>query len=211
MSAIIKQQHKYTLEEYIELEKNSEERFEFWNGYVWSMAGASPEHETIIVNVLAELRTKLRGSNCRVFASNLKVKVHDYEPYRYPDVTAVCGQPVYEELQGFQILTNPNLIVEVLSDSTKAFDLGDKFTYYKSIESFTEYLLIDQSRPHVVLYTKRDEKVWLQQEFNSLEETVFLTSMNCELALSEIYYNIEFSTTDIPRLPFEDARNEETH
>lgn len=209
MSAIIKQQHKYTLEEYIELEKNSEEKFEFRDGNVWSMAGASPEHEIIVVNVASELRNKLRGKPCKVFSSGLRVKVSTYAPYRYPDLTAVCGQPVYEELKGLQLLTNPNLIVEILSPSTKAFDLGEKFTYYKSIESFTEYLLIDQEHAHVVLYTKRDEKVWLQQEFNSLDETLFLTSMNCELALSEIYYNIEFP--ERPRMPMDDRREEETY
>jgi Uma2 family endonuclease len=208
MSAVLKQQHKYTLEEYIELEKNSEERFEFWDGNVWSMAGASPEHEIIVGNIITSLNIALRGRNCRVFASNLRIKVPVYLPYRYPDLTALCGQPIYEELGGLQILVNPTLIVEVLSKSTEAFDLNDKFTYYKSIESFTEYLLISQDRPHVVLYTKRDEKVWLHQEFNSLDETVFLTSLNCELALSEIYYNIEFPVSDTPRFPFEERREE---
>jgi Uma2 family endonuclease len=96
-------------------------------------------------------------------------------------------------------LTNPALIVEVLSPSTISFDIGDKFTYYKSIESFTEYLLIDQEKPHVVLYTKRDEKVWLHQEFNSLSEIVFLSSLNCEISLNDIYENIEFVQND--RLP----------
>ena len=208
MSAVLKQQHKYTLEEYIELEKNSEEKFEFWDGNVWSMAGASPEHEIIVVNVCSELRNNLRGRDCKVFSSNLKVKVPVYLPYRYPDLTALCRKPIYEELGGLQILVNPTLIVEVLSKSTEAFDLNDKFTYYKSIESFTEYLLISQDRPHVILYTKRDEKVWLHQEFNSLDEMIFLTSLNCELALSEIYYNIEFPVSDTPRLPFEERREE---
>ncbi len=157
MTALKKTQRKYTLEEYAELEKNSEEKLEFYDGDVWSMAGASPKHEIIVVNLSAELRNNLRGRGCRIYGSNLKVKVPIYPPYRYPDVTALCGQPIYENFYGLEVLVNPSLIVEILSPSTENSDLTDKFTYYKSIETFTEYLLISQDRPHVVLYTKQDE------------------------------------------------------
>ncbi len=188
MTALRKTLRKYTLEEYAEFEKNSEEKLEFYDGDVWSMAGASPNHETIVVNLSAELRSNLRGRGCRVFSSNLKVKVPIYPPYRYPDVTA---------------LVNPSLIVEVLSPSTESFDLTDKFTYYKSIETFTEYLLISQDRPHIVLYTKQDEQVWLHREYNDLSATVYLSSLDCEISLAEIYLDIEFQETNRPRFPFE--------
>ena len=125
MTALKKTQRKYTLEEYAEFEKNSEEKLEFYDGDVWSMAGASPNHETIVVNLSAELRSNLRGRGCRVFSSNLKVKVPIYPPYRYPDVTALCGQPIYENFYGLEVLVNPSLIVEVLSPSTESFDLTD--------------------------------------------------------------------------------------
>lgn len=121
--------------------------------------GASPVHEELVLHVGAEVKRKLRGRGCRVFGSNLRVKVPGYKPYRYPDVTALCGEPVYEDFYGLQVLVNPQLIVEILSPSTEAFDLNNKFTYYKSIESFSEYPLISQNAPHVVLYTKQDESV----------------------------------------------------
>ena len=203
MTALKKTQRKYTLEEYAEFEKNSEEKLEFYDGDVWSMAGASPNHETIFVNLSAELRSNLRGRGCRVFSSNLKVKVPIYPPYRYPDVTALCGQPIYENFYGLEVLVNPSLIVEVLSPSTESFDLTDKFTYYKSIETFTEYLLISQDRPHIVLYTKQDEQVWLHREYNDLSATVYLSSLDCEISLAEIYLDIEFEETNRPRFPFE--------
>ena len=111
----------------------------------------------------------------------------------------MCARPIYEKFYGLEVLINPALIVEVLSPSTEAFDVGDKFTYYKSIESLTEYLLISQDRPHVVLYTKRDEKVWLHREFNSLDEVIYLSSLNCEAALAEIYLDVEFENPDRPR------------
>ena len=194
---------KYTLEEYAELEKNSEERLEYFDGNIWSMAGASPNHESIVSNLIYILKSGTRGKKCRVYGSNLRIKVPVYEPYRYPDVSALCEEPVFEDFYGLQMLLNPSLIVEVLSDSTKTFDLNDKFTYYKSIEAFKEYLLIDQDRPHVILYTKRDEKVWLHQEFNTLDETIYLTSLDCEISVAELYENVEFKRTEPPRFPFD--------
>jgi len=193
----------YTLEEYAELEKSSEERLEYFDGNVRSMAGASPTHEEIVANTITELKNKLRGKNCRVFGSNLRVKVPIYKPYRYPDVTALCEQPIYEDFYGLEVLVNPRLIVEVLSPSTEAFDESDKFTYYKSIESFTEYLLISQNRPHVALFTKQDETVWLHREYNSLDESVYLSSLDCEISVAEIYTGIEFPEVEHPRFPFE--------
>lgn len=193
--------HYYSLEEYAELEKSSEERLEYFNGNVWSMAGASAKHEEIVINTATELKNKLRGKDCRVFGSNLRVKVPVYAPYRYPDVTAVCEKPVYEDFYGLEVLLNPALIVEVLSPSTESFDLNDKFTYYKSIESFSEYLLISQNRPHVVLYTRRDARVWLHQEFNSLDETIHLSSLDCEISVAEIYSNIEFPEAEEAPFP----------
>ena len=203
MSAIKKTRTKYTLEEYAELEKGAEERLEYYDGNVWSMAGASPTHEEIVANTITELKNNLRGKGCRVFGSNLRVKVPVYSPYRYADVTALCEQPVYEDFYGLKMLVNPNLIVEVLSDSTESFDLTDKFTYYKSIESFTEYLLITQDRPHAALYTKQSADAWLHREYNSLSDKIYLSSLDCEIALAEIYLDVEFPKVERPRFPFE--------
>lgn len=197
---------KYSLEEYVEMEVASEERLEFYDGYVWSMAGASPGHETIVVNMSTALTNQLRGRSCRTFSSNLRLKVPEYPPYRYPDLSALCGEPIYEEIEGLQMLVNPNLIVEVLSKSTAEFDRGDKFTYYKSIESFTEYLLISQDRPNVIHYIKQDEKTWLQREYNDIEETFYLESLDCEISLEDIYLNIKFKPPEKPKHPLEIIR-----
>ena len=192
MTAIPK--HKYTLEDYIELEKNSEERWEYFEGEVWNMAGASPKHEKITVNLSASVLNNLRKNkrNCSVFGANLRVKVPVYEPYRYPDLTIVCGTPIYENLYGLEMLVNPLLIVEILSDSTESFDRGHKFIYYKSIASFKEYLLISQTEVLVTLYTKQDDINWIRQDFHSLTDKVLLPFTECEIALEDIYYDIEF-------------------
>lgn len=189
MSALPKQ--KYRLQEYFELEKNSEEKLEFWDGNVWSMAGASPEHERVVSNSIFHLRTILPRT-CSVLGSNLKVKVPVYPPYRYPDLSVYCGKGIYETFDGLQALTNPQMLIEVLSPSTEAFDRGDKFSYYKSIPSFTEYLLISVNRPHVSQFIKHNENEWIHREANGLENNLFSPTFNVTLQLSEIYLDVEF-------------------
>lgn len=182
----------YTLEEYIELEKSSEEKLEFWNGNVWSMSGASLNHNTIVQNLNIEIGSQLREKDCHSFPSDMRIKVPSYSPYRYPDLTALCGKADIEKLNGLDLLVNPQLIVEVLSDSTEAFDRGDKFSYYKSIPSFREYLLIAQHRPHVSQFIKHGDGFWMNLEYNDLSETVELRSVPCKISLRDIYRNVSF-------------------
>ncbi len=183
----------YSLEEYLELEKSKNEKFEFWDGNVWSMSGASFAHNRIVRNLNTEVDLQLREKGCEAFPSDLRIKVPDYAPYRYPDLTALCGKPEIENLGGLELLVNPQLIVEVLSDSTEGFDRGDKFSYYKSIESFTEYILIAQHRPHVSQFVKHGDGFWMNLEYNDLSETVELKSVPCKLALSAIYRDVSFA------------------
>jgi len=183
---------KYTLEEYLELDHESEEKIEFWDGHVFTLAGVSNIHDGIQSNAHFYLRLKLQGKACRVFLSDMRVKVPEYLPYRYPDLSALCGEARFEKLGRQELFVNPSLIVEVLSDSTEAFDRSYKFTYYKSIPSFTEYILIAQDRPHVSQFVKQADNSWLNHEFNSLEESFHLASLDCDLALAELFEEIVF-------------------
>ena len=184
--------HKYSLEEYFEIERESEEKFEYWDGNVRLVSGASQLHEQIVVNAGAHLRENLRGRSCSVFGSKLKVKVPNFLPYRYPDLSVYCGEGIYEKTGGFEVLTNPQMLIEVLSPSTEAFDRGEKFTYYKSIESFTEYILIAVTRPHVTQFVKLNEHEWIQREAVGLEGKLTSPTFNIEILLSEIYLDVEF-------------------
>ncbi len=187
-----KEKFRYTLEEYLELDHESEEKIEFLDGHVFTLAGASSNHDRIQGNGYFALRSKLQGRNCRVFLSDMRVGVPAYPPYRYPDLSALCGDSIIQTLGKQDILTNPQLIIEILSDSTADFDRGYKFTYYKSITSFTEYVLIAQDRPHVSQFIKQAENSWLNREFNTLEDKFRLASLDCELELSELYQDVEF-------------------
>jgi Uma2 family endonuclease len=154
MSAIPKT--SYTLQEYIELEKSSEEKLEYWDGNVWTMSGASLENNQITRNIGTEFGIQLREKGCQYFPADMRVKVPAYPPYRYPDLAALCGKVITEKFEGLDLLVNPQLIVEVLSPTTEAFDRGDKFIYYESIESFIEYILVAQRRPRVTQYVKQE-------------------------------------------------------
>ena len=121
-------------------------------------------------------------------------------PYRYGDTSAVCGQPQFETIGGVDALTNPALIIEVLSKSTEGYDRGDKFTHYKSIPNFQEYLLVAQHRPHVTHLVKQADGSWNQREYNELDAVVKLASLDCDLSLREIYEAVSFAPAEPPPL-----------
>lgn len=192
----IKEKKVYSISDYLELEKSSDEKLEFWDGSVWSMSGATYPHNQVVMNLLLEVGSKLREKGCHSFPTDMRIKVPDYPPYRYPDLTALCGEPVIEKVGGIDMLVNPQLIVEVLSDTTEAFDRGDKFTYYKSIASFSEYVLVAQHRPHVTVFVKHGDGFWANYEYNDLTQTVQLSSVPCQLPLAAIYRGVEFQTRE---------------
>ena len=183
---------KYTLEEYFDIELSSEARYEYWNGEIFSMSGVSESHARIEVNLIATLRATLRKRSCRVFPANMRLNVPTLPPYRYGDLSVVCGDAIFHKIGGVDVLTNPVLIVEVLSESTEAYDRGDKFTHYKSIPAFREYLLIAQHRPHITQYVKQEDGTWSYREINTLTDTLALPSVDCTLELTDIYHDVGF-------------------
>ena len=185
---------KYSLEEYLELDKNSEERWEFWDGEIFNLSGVSRNHGLVEMNISIFLGARLMAKGCQLLPANIRIKVPSMPPYRYGDLSALCGQAQFEKIGGVDALINPSLIIEVLSDSTEAYDRGDKFTHYKSIPSFTEYLLIAQHRPHVSQFIKQSDSSWIYREFNSLADSIKLETMQSDLTLKEIYQNISFAS-----------------
>jgi Uma2 family endonuclease len=185
-------ERRYTLEEYLELDRTSEERLEFRNGEVFCMSGGSEWHYEIEGNIFAFLRSRLRERGCRAFTGNVRIKVPSAPPYRYADVSALCGEAKFEEIGGVDALVNPQLLIEVLSDSTEAYDRGDKFLHYKSIPTLREYLLVAQHEPHVTHLYKQDDGLWIHTDVNDMGAALTLTSLGCELPLTEIYAGVSF-------------------
>jgi Uma2 family endonuclease len=185
--------HYYSFDEYYALEQASDARFEYWDGDIVCMSGGSIEHTQIAGNVFFRLRVQLSGSRCRVFNSDLAVKTPTLPPYRYPDVTVVCGEVRAERIHGQDALIDPTLIVEVLSPTIASHDHNEKFMAYQAFPSFREYLLIAQDAPRVTHYTRQADGSWLREDVTDLGATLMLDSIGCRLSLSEVYEEVQFS------------------
>ena len=155
---------RYTLEEYFELERDTDEKYEYFDGQVFCMSGGSSAHERICRDTLIHLSSLVAGRKCEAFTSNMRIKVPSYPPYRYADVSALCGEAKFEKIGGVDALVNPALIVEVLSNSTANYDRSEKFRHYKSIESFSEYLLITQDSAAVAQLFKIEDGEWIYRD-----------------------------------------------
>ena len=182
--------------EYLAIERKAEFKSEFYNGEMFAMAGASEEHSLIKDNLAGEARQQLKGSGCRVVTSDLRVKVDPTRLYTYPDVVIYCDRPQFED-GVFDTLLNPRVIVEVLSESTEAYDRGDKFRHYRQIASLQEYVLVAQDRPYVERHVRQPDGSWLMTEFAGLDRVFEFTSVSARVPLAEIYRDVSFPETPL--------------
>ena len=182
-----------TPEEYLAFERKATTKHEYINGQIVAMSGASFAHNFITMNVANQLYNQLTGGECRVAASDMRVKAQQTGSYFYPDVVVVCGEPRAED-DRLDILLNPTVVVEVLSRSTEAYDRGEKFEHYQQIASLQDYILISQDEVRVEHYC-RQESGWIQTEFRELEDILSLFSIGCELSLQDIYRRVELAAS----------------
>lgn len=180
-----------TPEDYLALERQAETKSEYLDGEMFAMMGGSLKHSLIVGNLVRELGSQLKKRPCQVFPSDLRVHTPATGLYTYPDVIVVCGEPRLQD-EHQDTLLNPTVIIEVLSPTTEAYDRGKKFEHYRSIESLVEYLLVSQNEPHVEHYLRQDDNRWLFTETASLEASLGLPSIQCELALAEVYEKVVF-------------------
>lgn len=181
------QQHTYlTPEEYLASERQAEYKSEYIDGVVYAMSGASLKHNAIVANVVAELVPRLRGGPCRALPSDMKVRLPDSRKFFYPDVSVFCGEPQFHD-DRTDVLLNPVVIIEVLSESTVAFDRGKKFQSYQRLESLREYILISQDQYLVEQYVRQTGESWTYTAIIGPESSLVLPSINCTLSLAAIY------------------------
>ena len=184
-----------TPEQYLEIERKAEYKSQYWRGEMFAMAGASANHNSLAMNLGAEMRDQLRGRDCRAYGSDMRVRTSPDGLYTYPDLSVVCGQPKLADSK-FDTLENPTLIAEILSATTEAYDRGQKFQQYRSISSLKQYLLVTQDRAHVELYTRQADGQWLLCEASGLDQFISLDSIGCRLALNDLYDKVDFTTSD---------------
>ena len=182
----------FTPEEYLDLERQSEIRHEFLDGTVYAMAGESPTHSAICFNLAATIGVQLRGTNCRGFSPNMKVRAGEAGLYAYPDLAIACGEVFFHDKHG-GVLLNPTVIFEVLSRSTQAYDRGEKFERYKSIETLRDYVLVSQDWPCLEHFSLQSDGTWAHAELEGADAALTLDSINCRVTLADIYDRIDFA------------------
>jgi len=182
--------HLYTLDEYFALEQVGDARYEYWDGDIVCMSGGSEQHARVSGNVYFALRQQVTGGRCETFTADLPIRTPQLPPYRYPDVSVACGRAEFEKVEGIDALTNPMLIVEVLSPATERRDHREKRIAYQAIPSLMEYLLIAQDTPHVT-HLLRQGETWARAQYDDMEATVELPSVGCVLALRDVYLGVK--------------------
>jgi Uma2 family endonuclease len=185
------EEHSYSLKQYLDLEKQSREKHEYFQGRVYQMAGGSPNHSLIASNLSHLLGNALEERPCRVYNSDLQIFVKSKDLVTYPDVSVVCGDLAYAE-EDRNLVTNPLVIAEVLSPSTASYDQTTKFNLYKGLDSLEDYLLMDSRSMSVVYFHKLGPNQWVQQIFAQPQDNFTLQSLNVELSLARIYTKVEF-------------------
>lgn len=184
---------KYTDEEYLKLEEDSEVRHEFRNGEIVEMTGGTPEHNEISSDFLLLLKLALRKKPYSVFITDQRLWIPAANKHTYPDVMLTPRPPLLKPGRKDTVM-NPILIAEVLSTSTEAYDRAQKFAHYRTIETFQEYLLIDQYQPHVDRYVRQAENQWLFTEYSGLDACFTLSTVEVEVRLADLYESINFES-----------------
>jgi len=178
-----------TEEEYLSLERESEIRHEYYDGEIFAMSGASRKHNLITANVIRELGNQLRKTPCRVYPSDMRLKIQTTGLYTYPDVMIVCGEEFFSD-EKEDILLNPTVIIEVLSDSTESYDRGTKFENYRTLDSLKEYILISQKRKKMERFFRNAQGYWQMTESDEENPQLHLDAAGCELRIEDVYENV---------------------
>lgn len=187
-----------TPEEYLAIERQNEYKSEYIDGEMVAMVGASRRHNIITFNVVKVLGRQLEGRPCEGYANDMRVKIASRREYAYtyPDVVVVCGEPQFEDGH-LDTLLNPTVLIEVLSESTERYDRGKKFSFYRTIESLAEYVLIAQDEYRIEQYVRQPDGRWMLSDHRLPEDVVNLASIQCALALREVYDKVSLPPNDL--------------
>jgi Uma2 family endonuclease len=188
------EQRRYSPEEYLQLEETAEYKSEYIDGLIIPMAGGTTNHNRIALNVSTELNFAFKQQDYEVFMGDVRLWIPQHRIYTYPDVMVIVGEPIYWDNRT-DTITNPIVIIEVLSESTAGYDREGKFQAYRTIPSFAEYVLIDQTRIYIEQYSKTAKKRWSLCEYDEEDESITLTSIAFQISLADVYNKVKFAET----------------
>ncbi len=180
--------------EYLDAERLALEKHEYYKGEVFAMSGASIPHNRIFANAFSEIGTKLKGKKCQPFGSDLRIHIPKNTLFTYPDISIICGE-IETTDDKFDTITNPSVIIEILSSSTRNYDKGEKFTLYREIDSLQEYILIDSERILVEKFIRNSDNSWQLTEYKSIELSFSIATVALEMQLLDIYEGLDISKT----------------
>jgi Uma2 family endonuclease len=181
-----------TPEQYLIQEREAEFKSEYVDGEIFAMSGASRKHNEISSNIVINLGTQLFEKECSVYSSDMKVKASKVDAYTYPDIVVSCDSQEFED-ENTDVLLNPIVIIEILSDSTEAYDRGLKFSNYQLIDSLCEYLLVSQKNCSIEKFEKQKGNLWTYSKFASMDDIVAIKSIECELCVKDVYRRVNFN------------------
>lgn len=176
----------YSEAEYLALEKESSDKHFYYDGEIYAMAGASYEHNMIESNLRFALHAHLKGGNCKEFGSNLRLQVPGHSFYTYPDILVICGDPIFRT-DTFDTVTNPTILIEILSEGTADYDKGLKFDLYRYLQTLQEYVLVDSRKQHVMVYSRNGDGSWTMVEYKEASAKFRLHSIDLSLSLADCY------------------------
>lgn len=179
-----------TQEEYLAIERKSEIKHEYFGGEMFAMVGATKRHNLIAANIIRILGNQLLDRPCNVYPSDMRVKVSATGKYTYPDVVVACEEEKFDDAEKDTLL-NPVVLIEILSESTEAYDRGKKFQQYQSIESLTEYVLVAQDPYRIEQYVRQNSREWKYSEYRNAEDAVRINVIGCEMVLKDVYAKVE--------------------
>ncbi len=188
----VPQKDTYTRDEYLDMQLEIDEKYDFYQGKLFLKTSRSFNNNVLGGNMFALLHASQKGKPCEVFTSDMKIDIEFHDLYVYPDASVICGKPEFTEGRT-DAVKNPVVIVEVLSPSTREYDRGSKFTFYRSLPSLKEYIMVDQDRVFIDYYRKAEDGRWILEEITELDAVLSLQSIDFSSTLSEIYDGVDWS------------------
>ncbi len=178
-------------ETYLEQERAATEKHEYYKGEIFAMSGASLKHNKIFINLVADIKTKLKGKKCQPFGNDLRIHIPKNTLYTYPDISIICGDPELTD-DHFDTAINPAVIIELLSKSTRNYDKGEKFTLYRDIESLQQYILVDTEKIYVEKHIRHADNSWQLTDYRQLANSFTIDTVQLTLSLLDVYDSVDF-------------------
>jgi Uma2 family endonuclease len=178
-------------EEYLEMERAALEKHEYYQGEIFAMSGASLKHNEVFSNLFGEIQGKLKGKSCKPYGSDLRIHVPKNSLYTYPDISIICDKANLTD-DKFDTATNPAVIIELLSKSTRNYDRFEKFSLYRDITSLKEYILVDTQKIHIENYVRNADNTWQLTDYKVISDNLIITAVNISVSIADIYAGLSF-------------------